>query len=98
MLPVLVYQLARAQTPKAIRMFVHPGCTNSGLGRIPRGTFPKAFVSARVSHGACHLFAIDRALPSRTMFAFSSLTVKLLFCPGRIRKAESPGQPGIPFR
>ena len=40
MLSVLIYHLARAQTRKAIRWFVHSGCTNSGL-RPLRAMFPK---------------------------------------------------------
>jgi hypothetical protein len=43
-----------------------------------RATFPRVFVCQRVP-GSCHLFAIDRTLPSPTMFAFYSLDVKLLF-------------------
>lgn len=46
---------------------------------------------ARESHGSCHRFAFAQALPLPIMFAFYSLTVKLLFCPGRIGK-QSPGR------
>ena len=68
---VLVTTLARAQTPKAIRCFVHPGCTNSGLRR-PGGTFPKAFVCQRAPRVplavcACSGFAIPTII--RVLFA-----------------------------
>ena len=63
-------------------MFVHPRCTNSGLRRT-RGDLPES-VCVPESPRACQLFAIARALPSPTMFAFSSLTVKLPILSGRI--------------
>jgi hypothetical protein len=71
-------------------MFVHPGCTNSGLKR-PGGDLPKAFVCQRV-HGSCHQFAIARALPSSTMFAFYSLNVKLLNKCGLSENVNCVGQ------
>ena len=50
-------------------MFVHPGCTNSGLRRT-RGDLPESVCVSAVCDCS--------ALPSPTMFAVCSLTVKLL--------------------
>ena len=60
-------------------MFVHSGCTNSGLSRN-RGAFPRAFVCQRVPRSR-HLFAVARALPSPTMFRFLFARCQAPFCP-----------------
>ena len=76
-------------------MFVHSGCTNSGL-RHTGGTFRKAFVYRRVPRVLsavcdCSNFA------SPSIFAFYSLHVKLFFYPvGSENRVPGQARP-IPF-
>ena len=71
-------------------MFVHPGCTNSGLRRT-QGTFPKAFACPRVP-GACQLFAIARILHHRLCSLFIRYMSSSFFIRSD-RKAESRASP-----
>src|ERR1019366_1206394 len=75
--------------PKGDSDVCAPRVHKFGPGTHTPGGPSRKRLCARETHGSCHPFAIARALPSPTMFALYSLSVKLLFCPGRIRKAES---------
>src|ERR1035441_1210898 len=91
MLPILV-ALSPCSDPKGNSMFVHPGCTNSGLN-APGGTFPKALCareSLALSVRDCSGFAMTDHI--RCLFA----QCQAPFC--RIgSESRVPGQPGFPL-
>ena len=58
-------------------MFVHPGCTNSGLRRNP-GEFPESVCVPESPTGPVTCLRLLGLLPSANIFAVCSLHVKLL--------------------